>query len=792
MRSFLRTTLFALCGVAHAADAAYTIATVAGSDWVGDGGPASQAVLFQAEGVAVDSSGNLYIADALANRVRQVSLAGVIRTVAGTGIRGFSGDGAAATAAQLNSPYGLSLDHAGNLYIADLGNARVRKVTTAGIISTVAGSTPGAGALAAPRNLAFDSAGNLYVSDFAGHKILRVNLDGSLTTVAGAGIPGYSGDGGPALKAQLSYPTALAFDRYDNLYIGDSQNHAIRRITGGMASGVMGTLARVATPTGLAFDASGTLQVADPSGGQILRIPPSGQTTAIGVVARDVAIAPNGALLASAGTLVHRIEPSGILTIAAGGGNPAYGDQADARAARLNHPSGVAVDAVGNLYIADRDNHRIRRVATSGIITTIAGTGQPGDSGDGGPAFLAQINAPSSVTLDAAGNLYIADTGNHRVRRITPQGVMLPVSSAVTPVYALADNGGSIYISDQATGKILKAIAPGPPSPSVAIPILEGLQSPQGLALDATGNLYIAETGAGRVRELSPAGVLTSIGSGWNTPRGVAVDNSSNLYIADAGLGQIVRLDASGGLLPIAGSGAAGFSGDSDAALLAQLGLPWDIAAGADGKLYTADLDNNRIRMLTPALSVPSSPVTLADAVNAVNFQAGPIVPGMLVAIRGANITAAEVLEAQILFGGLPAQLVLIESARLLVVAPLRIPVEGSISIEVRYKGSLRAAIPAAVAASAPVLSAPNPATQASVVSLFGTGLGSPGLPVTVQIGDQPAEVLYAGPTAAYPGIFQINVRIPASIPVGITTVVVTSGAASSPPTPIEISQPRP
>src|SRR5262249_48057478 len=152
-------------------------------------------------------------------------------------------------------------------------------------------STVAAG-LTAPRNLAFDSAGNLYVSDFGAHKVVRVNSDGSLSAAVGTGTSGYSGGGGAPSMAPPQYPAAPAFDRQDNLYIGDSQNHAIRKVTRGVFGGSMGTLARVAAPTGLAFDALGTLAVADPSGGQILRIPPSGPVTALGVVARDVAIAP--------------------------------------------------------------------------------------------------------------------------------------------------------------------------------------------------------------------------------------------------------------------------------------------------------------------------------------------------------------------------------------------------------------------------------------------------------------------------------------------------------------------
>ena len=789
MRRFLIATVLSLPGIvrglASPADVAYTISTVAGSDWVGDGGPATQAILFQAEGVAVDPAGNLYVSDALGNRVRQVSPQGSIHTVAGTGVRGSAGDGGPATAAQLNSPYGLALDRAGNLYIADLGNSRVRKVAVDGTMSTVAGPA----GFVSPRNVALDSASNLFVSDFDTHRVVRVNADGSFTAVAGTGLAGYQGDGQAAVLAQLNHPTALAFDRSDNLYIADSQNHAIRLVS----RGAIATLARVATPTGLTVDISGALQVADPSGGQILRIPLSGQPTALAIPARDVASAADGSLFATLGTVVKRIQLSGVLTTVAGGGNSAYGDAGDARKARLNHPAGLAVDASGNVYLADRDNHRIRRVSPAGVISTLAGTGEPGDSGDGGPATLARLNRPSSVSLDTAGNLYIADTGNHRVRRISPQGTILPVTRTESPVYVLPDNGGSVYVSDDSAGKVYKAVAPGPPAPSVAVPVAGGLQSPRGLALDAAGNLYIAEAGAARVRKLTPALALSDIGGSdaskvWNIPRGVALDASGNLYVADSGLQQIVRIDLSdgptGGALPVAGNGAAGFSGDGDAALLARLGYPWDVAVGADGKVYFADLDNNRIRALSPAAIVPPAPVILADAVNAANLQAGPIVPGMLVAIRGAGIAAAEVPDTQILFGALPARLVLAEPARLMVEAPLGIPTQGSLSIEVRYKGTLRAAIPVVLAPSAPVLypfASSEPPLPGSIVTLYGTGLGAPGLGVSVQIGGRAAEVLYAGPTASFPGVFQINARLPADLPAGAAEVVVTAGAATSP-----------
>jgi uncharacterized protein (TIGR03437 family) len=796
MRRYLVSTLLiglpmtVGCGVVGAADGSstvYTIATVAGSDWVGDNGSATEAILLQAEGVATDASGNLYIADAQEHRVRQVSASGLIRTVAGTGMRGFSGDGGAATAAQLNSPYGVALDRAGNLYIADLGNHRVRRVSPAGTIATVASSP-----LQSPRNLAVDNSGVLFVSDFDGHCVYRLAPEGVLVAAAGTGVPGYSGDGGAGSSGQLNYPAALAFDQAGGLYIADSQNHAIRKVV----RGVIGTVLRAATPTGMAFDASGTLHIADPAAGEILRIPVSGVSTALQVPARDLAFAADGSLYASGSGVVRRILASGIVSTVAGGGDLAHGDRGDARKARLNHPSGVAADASGNLYIADRDNHRIRRVSPEGIITTVAGTGERGDSGDLGPATKAQLNQPSSVTADAAGNLYIADTGNHRVRRVTPLGQILPVAPAVSPVYAVADAAGAVYIADAGAGKILKATSGGQ-----IITLAQGLQSPHGVALDKSGVLYFTETGAGRVRKLmaDPAGILDAGDRVWSIPRGIAIDDAGNLYVADSGLGRVIRVDPAGVTTPIAGDGTTGFSGDGDAALAAHLGYPWDIAAGPNGRLYVADLDNHRIRSLTPAAAAPIAPLLLTDTVNAASLQPGPLAPGMLVVIRNSPVTPADIPDAQFLFGGLPGQFVSIGKAGILVAAPADLPITGSLLIDVRVKGISRAVIPSVAAPSAPALFAdasgqaaaandegvPNsrdhPAAHGSILSLYGTGLGIPGLPVAVRIADQTVEVLYAGPVAAYPGMFQINAGVPEGVS-GTVSIVVSVGESSTQP----------
>jgi len=331
------------------------ISTLAGDGTAGssgDGGVATSAQLNLPNGVAVDSSGNLYIADRYNDRIRKVTSGGLISTEAGTNAFGYSGDGGPATSAQLNYPAGVAVDSSGNLYIADRDNDRIRKVTSGGIISTVAGtgawgySGDGGAAtdaqLYAPRGVAVDSSGNLYIADFDNHRIRKVTSSGIISTMAGTGAFGYSGDGGAATSAQLDSPTGIAVDSSGNLYIADLFNHRIRKVT------------------------------------------------------------------------------SGIISTVAGTGAQGYsGDGGAATSAQLNRPYGVAVDSSGNLYIADRDNHRIRKV-TSGIISTVAGTGVASYSGDGGAATSAQLNYPYGVAVDSSGNLYIADRSNHRIRKITP------------------------------------------------------------------------------------------------------------------------------------------------------------------------------------------------------------------------------------------------------------------------------------------------------------------------------------------------------------------------------------
>ena len=306
--------------------------------------------------VVFDAVGNLYFAETGNHIIRKVDTAGNITTTAGTGVQGFSGDTGPATSATLDSPQGLALDSAKNLYIADTHNHRIRKINlTNGTITTIAGTgisgffgdnAPAASAqLNLPTALALDTAGNLYLADTGNHRIRKISTSGIITTIAGTGTQGFSGDNAPATTAAIDSPTGLALDSANNLYLADTHNHRIRKIT----------------------------------------------------------------------------AATGIITTIAGTGALGFaGDTTPATTANLALPHGLTIDSAGNLYLADTANHRIRRIdASTGIITTIAGDGTQAFSGDGGPATTASLNTPRAATLSPSTLLTLADTGNQRIRQLT-------------------------------------------------------------------------------------------------------------------------------------------------------------------------------------------------------------------------------------------------------------------------------------------------------------------------------------------------------------------------------------
>jgi trimeric autotransporter adhesin len=796
---FIRFIVVSLSGLACFA-ATYTIQTVAGTSNAGDGGLALSAALGQPEGIAVDTAGNVYVADAAANCVRVIAPDGTIQTFAGTGVAGFSGDGGPAVAAQLNQPYGLAFDTDGNLYIADLGNARVRKVSVAGVIQTFAGggafpaTSQGQGGpavsaqLMQPRNVTLTPGGILYISDFGANQVYEVAGNGMLLLVAGNGVAGFSGDSTSALLAQLNAPAGLAVDYSGALYIADSGNNRVRKVD----DGVIITVFNTPSPTGLAFG-SGALYVAASSyfgtvSQQIPSIPS----------AVDVTVDLAGDIFATSGAFVVEIPAGGangvvVTTIAGSGATPNFGgDNGPATAAQLNAPSSVVMDSSGDWYIADTANNRIRMVTPEGVINTIAGTATAGFSGDNGLASAAQLNSPRGLAIDISGNLYIADSGNNEVREITPAGLILPVATQLNnPVSVATDALGSVYIADSGNNRIVKVTATGTTS------ILATINGPQAVAVDASGNVLVAD--ATQIWSVTPAGAASSMITGLNAPTAIAVVSDGSLLIAEPAA-NVIQQWASGSLATIAGTGTAGFSGDGNPALSAQLNGPAGIGIGANGVFWIADSANNRIRSLTPIAGTSvTGPTASLSVVNAASLADGPIAPGEIITVFGSGFGATG---AKLLFGSTAATLFYTSATQINALAPASLPANSNSMLSVIVNGTSVAKSSTPVVSAAPGIftiaggggqaaainypgatlnSASNPAACGTIVSLYATGQGSNSGAATLTIGGYTAQLLYAGPAPGFPGLMQINAQIPGGfLAPGIQPVVLSIGGAAS------------
>jgi sugar lactone lactonase YvrE len=430
----------------------------------GDGGLAINAGLAPPTGVAVDRAGNVYISETDAV-VRRVDPLGIITTVAGRPNRSFmypsfSGDGGIGADATLSYPVGLAVDGAGNVYIADWGNERLRKLTPSGLITTAFGdvrSGDGGSALRAalnsPTSIALDTSGNLYIADTNSNVIRKVTPEGTISTFAGSGETGGPTDGQPMDAAHINYPVDLRFDTEGNLCFVDITG--THKVVGGM---IVGVASGFDCPQGVG--AFGNRYIA--RGDFIYELLPGGQmksrqwshvytgTPSSSVASQIVVDSSGNVYIADLGAIrVRKLSPDGVLTTVAGNGYVGYsGDGGPAVAASLaGSPQDVvgfgplreaygifqiALDIDGNLLISDTDNNRIRKVTSDGIITTVAGDGKPGFAGDCGPATQGSFAYPSQVLGDAAGDLYIADTGNGRVRKVTfsaPQSIGSPCPS---------------------------------------------------------------------------------------------------------------------------------------------------------------------------------------------------------------------------------------------------------------------------------------------------------------------------------------------------------------------------
>jgi len=626
------------------------------SGYSGDGGPATKAKLNLPASLTFDRQGNLYISDRANHRVRKVNKKGIITTIAGNGTGGFSGDGGPATQASLNLPSGLVVDNKGNLYIADRSNNRVRVINSKGIIKTFAGNGKNGyhgdnmpalkATLDKPFGLALDKDNNLYIADRGNNRIRKVDYSGLISSVAGDGGFYYIGDNGPAYRASIAGPTGVVVDDKGNVIIADRQNNRIRMVDKqGMIRTIMGTghqdyngdseLARETNlhlPFSVALDKNGDILVIDRSHYRIRKLIMKGSkvTTIAGNGVKqfggdggpsqgahlefphgiDVDSKDNVIIADKAHYRIRKITPEGIISTIAGNGiRGNIGDGGHALKAsvypmrmRLNHkneiffisPSGfvsivrkintkgiineyittgdddyqkavlasgsgasskseitvisqfsdVALDKKGNVYLADRINHQIRKLLPNGKIKTIAGTGESNYFGDGGPATKAAFRDPAAITLDDAGNLYIADAANNMIRKIDAKGI----------ISTIAGNGKHKDAGDG--GPALQA----------------SLRSIDSLVFNPSGELHIVETNTHHIRKIKKDGTIVTVagrpgiqgnyGDGGpatkamlKQPADIAFDSKGNMYITDMGNNSIRKVDTKGIITTLAGAG---------------------------------------------------------------------------------------------------------------------------------------------------------------------------------------------------------------------------------------------
>ena len=623
----------------------------------GDGGPATSASLAGPFSVAVDPSGNLYIADFVNVRVRKVSTNGIITTIAGNGTFVAAPDGAPATQTGFEGPQSVAVDSAGNVLVADDGV--VRKISPTGIITTAATLFPPGGfgepiiSLAANAagnvyiydgscncihlltpsgslttvagstgfddvlGIAVDAAGNLYVSEGGGNDVRKLTPGGTQTVVAGTGFPGYSGDGGPAGAAQLSFPYGLATDTKGNLYICDQGNERIRKVTSG------GTISTIAGNGLFRFSGDG-----GPATSAVL----SDQSPT--AITTDT----SGNIYIVDGARVRKISPKGIINTVAGDGVSGFlGDGGPAINAEFSGISGLSVDSVGNLFIADNGNGRIRKVTPNGIVNTIAGNGTEMHTGDGGPALNAGILYPQGVTVDAAGDLYIPEL--YQVRKVSPNGTIS--TFAGTSQQGSSGDGGPATSAE--------------------------LGGPRQVAVDSNGNVFIADTFSNLIRKVSPSGIISTYAgmrsqSGFgsfsgdgglatsamlNGPYSIALDSAGDLYIADTENNRVRIVMPDGIINTFAGSPGNGYFGDGGPATEAGLYVPEGVAVDPSGNVFIADTFNSRVREVSA---------------SAVSFQASPTSLTFSAAL-GANASASQSINVSSSIAGLSFSLAVATSS---------------------------------------------------------------------------------------------------------------------------------
>lgn len=556
-RWFSLSLLLSVVWLGAALHAQVPIITTAGGGGANlNGLPALQFPLIGSNAVGVDPAGYLYVA--FNNSIYKIDASGNYVKIAGTGTCGFSGDGGPATSAAFCNPSYIITDSAGDFYISDGGNNRVRTINAAGIVTTLVSG------LSYPRGLSLDSTGNLYIADVGNQVIRKYDTAGNLTTVAGTvGSCSFNGDG-PALATStlLCNPQAVAVDGGGNLYVVDSGYGRVRKLD---SSGNMTTV------IGYAYGIQ-DLRL-DPSGSLVLNV--SGCCGGWDLYSDNPTYGWGFYnWLGNFGDQVVTFTPPSSTSVSSlAGVYDRYGFNGDgvATSSYLNGPSSIAIDASDNLFVDDSGNYRLRRVDTSGNMTTVAGNGTCCFGGDGFPFSDAIFNTPTAVALDGLGNTYIADRYNQRIRKVDSSG----------KVSTMAGTGN-----------------PGAPTAGPATS--SNLSYPMAIAADAAGNVYIADTNNYAIEKVDTTGQLTILATA-SVPQGLAVDSNGTVYFSDSGNSLVRKVDTQGNLTTIAGIGTPGFSGDGGSALSANLNYPTGIAVDSAGNVYIADYNNQRIRKVDTA-----------------------------------------------------------------------------------------------------------------------------------------------------------------------------------------------
>lgn len=621
---------------------------------------------------AVDSSGNVYVADTNNHTIRKITAAGVVTTLAGLPGQSGSADGPSANA-RFNRPHGLATDGSGNLYVADRENHTVRKITAAGVVTTLAGLAGRSGSVDgnasaarfnSPRGLVSDPFGNIYVADSLNFTVRKITPAGVVSTFVGtSGNPTYSD--GTGLKAGLCIPGGITIDGTGNLYLTELGSVTVRKIT---PVGVVTTLAgnpffsadvdgvgagaHFSYPQGIASDPGGTLYIADTGSNTVRKVTPGGTVTTLAGTkftggrdgAGDTAqfSQPTGISVDRAGNLyvgdaknhsIRKITPTGFTTTLAG--PTANNGSADGRgkAARFSYPLGITGDSKGNLFICDETNRTIRRIAPTGDVSTFAGTPNQGPANVDGLGSAARFGQPAALGIDRSDNLYVADNIMQTVRKITPAAVVTTLAGAPgqSPVYrdgigtsarfsspnsAVIDAAGAIFVADT-TNYVIRKI-----TPDGAVTTIAGLAgtsdaidgprtvarfvSPAGLAVDQTGNVFISDQYA--IRKLTPSGIVSTfagsvIEAGSNDgigtsarfgrPLGLAIDGEGNIFVADVA-GLIRKITAAGVVTTIGGSTAPYFTPDGTGTN-AHFLAPTAIWVNPQGVLYLTDSEANTV-----------------------------------------------------------------------------------------------------------------------------------------------------------------------------------------------------